>query len=81
MATDGQQVATLFAFFLGVALCMWRWPRADRWHYALSAVAAVLWTGLLILDPRVRTPGFALIVGGFMTIALSAGWRARFEGR
>ena len=42
MTTDTQQVVTLFLFFLGVALCFWRWPQADRWHVVLCIVAAGL---------------------------------------
>jgi len=70
MAIDTQQVVTLFVFFLGVALCFWRWPQADRGHVVLCIVAAGLWAGCLLLEPRMRTLGFLMIVSNFLIIAL-----------
>ena len=70
MAADARQIATLFVFFVGVALCMWRWPQADRWHVVLSVIAATLWGGLLLFEPRTRTPGFGFIVAYILSIGL-----------
>ena len=75
MAADTNHVATWFVFFFGVALCMWRLPHADRWHVVLCGIAAVLWCGLLLFEPRTRTPGYGFIVINFLIIALSV--RAR----
>jgi len=65
------QIATLFMFFLGVACCFLRWPQGDRWHVALCIVAAALWTGCLLLEPRTRTFMFGFIVLSFLSIGLS----------
>jgi hypothetical protein len=65
------QIATLFMFFIGVACCFVRWPQADRWHLGLTVVAAALWAGCLVLEPRTRTLMFGLIVLGFLSIAVS----------
>jgi hypothetical protein len=75
MASDTHQIATLFVFFFGVTLCMWRLPHADRWHVALCVIAAALWCSLLLFEPRTRTLGFGLIVGSFLVIALSRPFR------
>lgn len=79
MATDTQQVVTLFVFFLGVALCFVRWPQADRWHIVLCCIAAGLWTSCLLLEPRTRTLGFGIIVVSFLVIGLSRPFKRRFE--
>ena len=71
MATDTRQVITLFVFFLGVGLCLWRVPQADRWHFVLCAIAAALWCGLLLFEPRTRTPGYGFTVVTFLTCALA----------
>ena len=81
MATDTQQVVTLFLFFLGVALCFWRWPQADRWHVVLCIVAAGLWAGCLLLEPRTRTLGFLMIVSNFLIIALARPFQRRLDLR
>ena len=77
MAADTTQLITLFVFFFGVALCMWRLPQADRWHVILCGIAATLWGGLLLFEPRTRTPGYGFIVINFLIIAISA--RARSD--
>lgn len=79
MAADIQQIITLFVFFLAVTLCMWRWPQGDRWHVRLCVVAAVLWCGLLVFEPRTRTWMYGLIVINFLLIGLSRPYRLRVE--
>ena len=49
------QLTVLFVFFLGVALCFWRAPQADRWHVVLCFIAAAIWGSLLWLVPSLRT--------------------------
>ena len=78
MTADTSQIVTLFAFFFGVALCVWRWPQADRWHVVLCIIAATLWCGLLLFEPRTRTPGFGFIVTYVLMVGLSRPFRARF---
>jgi drug/metabolite transporter (DMT)-like permease len=70
MPTDVRQVVTLFLFFLGIALCMWRTPRGDRWHVALCLSAAVIWSGVALFEPRTRTLGFGVVVGSFLALGL-----------
>ncbi len=74
-------VVTLFVFFLGVALCMWRLPKADRGHVILCLVAAGLWCGLLLFDPATRKPGFGFTTVFFLIIALSQYGRRRAESQ
>jgi hypothetical protein len=79
MATDIRQIVTLFVFFAGVALCVWRWPQADRGHVVLCIIAAALWSSLPTFEPSTRTPGFGFIVLYFLLIALSRPFRRRFD--
>ena len=81
MAADFHQIATLFVFFFGVALCMWRWPQGDRWHVVLCVIAAELWCGLLVFEPRTRTPGFGFIVINFLIIGVSRPFQRHFDLR
>ena len=81
MAPDTHQIVTLFVFFFGVALCMWRLPHPDRWHVVLCVIAAALWGGILLFEPRTRTSGFGLIVGSFLVIGLSQAFRHRADLR
>ena len=71
MAPDIHQIVTLVIFFLGLALCMWRAPRADRWHVVLCGAASVLWCSLLAFEPRTRTPGYGFVVVTLLTIGFS----------
>ena len=64
-------VFSLFLFFAGIALCMWRAPRGDRMHLALTGIAGVLWCMLPVFDPSIRTPGYGVIVGILTIIAMS----------
>ena len=75
MSTDANQVVTLFVFFFGIGLCLWRLPQGDRWHVVLCGIAAALWGSLLLFEPRTRTAGYGFIVINFLIIALSG--RAR----
>jgi hypothetical protein len=70
MAADTSQIVTLFGFFFGVGLCMWRWPQGDRWHVGLCVIAAALWCGLLLFEAGTRTPGFFIVIT-FLIIGLS----------
>jgi Na+/H+ antiporter NhaD/arsenite permease-like protein len=79
MSADASQLATVFVFFVGVALCFWRIPQADRWHLALCGVAAALWGGLLLFEPRTRTPGYGFATVTFLICALSRRQDARKE--
>ena len=79
MSTDANQVATLFVFFFGVGLSMWRLPQADRWHRILCGIAAAVWFGLLLFEPRARTPGYGFVIMTLLVISLSA--RARPDVR
>ena len=81
MAVDIHQIVILFIFFFGVALCMWRAPRADRWHVLLCVIAATLWSGLLVFEPRTRTLGCGVVVATFLIIGLSKPIQARFLTR
>ena len=80
MAGDTHQIVTLFVFFFGVALSMWRWPQADRWHVVLCVIAAALWCGLLLFEPRTRTPGFGFTIF-FLSIGLSRPFQRRIDLR
>jgi drug/metabolite transporter (DMT)-like permease len=79
MAADTHQIVTLFMFFFGVALCVWRWPQGDRWHVVLCVIAAALWCGVLLFEPRTRTIGFGFIVMNFLMIGLSRPFRRPFD--
>lgn len=81
MAPDIHQVVTLLVFFLSVALSMWRLPHGDRWHFALCVIAAVLWCGLPLFEPRTRTFGYGLIASNFLIIALSRPFQRRSDVR
>ena len=74
-------VSTLVVFFLGVALCLWRAPQADRRHVILCLIAAGLWCVLLIVDPGTRKPGFGFTTATFLFIGLSQPFRRRAESR
>jgi hypothetical protein len=78
---DGPNVATLFVFFLGVALCFWRVPQADRGHVVLCLAAAGLWGGLLVFDPATQKSGFVLVTATFLVVSLSQTLRRRAESR
>jgi hypothetical protein len=79
MAADNHQIVTLFVFFFGVALSMWRWPQADRWHVVLCVIAAALWCGLLLFEPRTRTLGFGFIVINVLILGLSRPFQRRAD--
>ena len=79
MAADTHQIVSLFVFFFGVALSVWRWPQADRWHVVLCVIAAALWCGLLLFEPRTRTLGFGFIVLNFLMIGLSRPFQRRSD--
>lgn len=64
-----RQVFRLIVFFLGVTLCMWRAPQGDRRH-VVCLVAATLWFGLVVFEPRTRTPSFGFTVTSFLAIGL-----------
>ena len=70
MPTDVRQVVTFFLFFLGLALCMWRAPRGDRWDVVLCLSAAVIWSSLALFEPRARTLGYGVAVASFLAIGV-----------
>jgi hypothetical protein len=68
---EAPNAITLVVFFLGVTLCMWRLPRADRSHLVLCSIAGLLWCILPLFDPSTRSLGYALVVTTFLGIGLS----------
>jgi membrane protein implicated in regulation of membrane protease activity len=70
-------VITLLLFFVGVALCLWRIPQADRKHVILCFVAGVLWATLPLFDPSMRLAGYGFVVASFLVISLSQPRRRR----
>ena len=70
-------VAPLVLFFVGVALCMWRVPQADRPHLLLCGGAGILWAILPVFEPSMRTVGYAFIVSSFLVIGLTQPLRRR----
>lgn len=50
--------------------CMWRAPQGDRRHVVLCLVAATLWFGLAVFEPRTRPPSFGFTVASFLAIGL-----------
>jgi Na+/H+ antiporter NhaD/arsenite permease-like protein len=81
VAVDTRQIIALFVFFFGLALCMWRAPKADRWHVVLRLIAVTLWCGLLVFEPRTRTVGYGFVVTTFVIAALSEPLQGRFSFR
>lgn len=81
MAADTRQIATLFIFFFGTALVMWRALHGDRWHVVPCVIAAVLWGGLLLFEPRTRTPGYGFSVVTLLIFGLSKTFQRRFSLR
>ena len=71
------QLAPLFLFFLGMALCLWRLPQSDRLHPILCGVAAALWCAVLLIEPRARTPIYGFTVLMFLRGALSRPFQRR----
>jgi hypothetical protein len=71
-------IIPLVLFFVGVALCFWRTPQADRWHVMLCVVAGVLWCVLPIFEPTMRRSGYALVVLTFLILGLSQPLRRRY---
>lgn len=68
-------LVTLLAFFLGLGLCLWRLPRADRWHRVLCSVAGMIWCSLPLFDPSTRSLGYGMVVATFLGISLSQRFR------
>jgi hypothetical protein len=64
-------------FFVGVAVCVWRIPQADRWHVILCIAAGLLWCSLPIFEPSMRSSGYALVVTAFLIIGLTQPLRRR----
>jgi hypothetical protein len=61
----------LVLFFVGVAICFWRVPQADRKHVILCIAAGVLWATLPIFEPSMRTFGYGLVATSFLIIGLA----------
>jgi hypothetical protein len=72
---EAPNAITLVVFFLGVALCMWRLPRADRSHVVLCSIAGLLWCKLPLFDPSTRSLGYPFVVATFLGIGLSQRFR------
>lgn len=70
-------MTVLVVFFLGVALCFLRAPRADRWHVVLCFVAAALWGTLLLFVPSSRTAMFGVATVSFLMMGLSQVFQRR----
>jgi hypothetical protein len=81
MAADTPQIVTLFLFFIGVGLCMWRAPQADRWHAVLCTIAGMLWCIPPLLDPRARTARYASVAATLLIIGLLRSWQRRRQLR
>lgn len=81
MCEDTRVLTTLLVYFLALALCFWRLPQADRWHIALCAVAAILWTAIPVFNPQTRTLMYGLGVLAFLMTSLSQPIRRRVESR
>jgi hypothetical protein len=79
--TNSANIAPLLLFFLGVALCFWRTPQADRWHVMLCVVAAVLWCSLPVFEPSMRRTGYWLVSASFLILSLTQPLRRRAESR
>jgi drug/metabolite transporter (DMT)-like permease len=70
MPADVRQIVVLFAFFLGVGLCMWRGPVGDRRHVMFCLAAAALWATVATFEPRTRTLGFGIVCAGLLGTGL-----------
>ena len=75
------QLIVLFAYFLGIVLCLWRLPQADRWHLTLCFVAATIWGSLLWLVPNLRTWPFVSSTLIFFVTGLSQPFHRRLRSR
>ena len=74
-------VAPLILFFVGVALCFWRVPQADRKHVMLCIAAGLLWCTLPIFEPSMRRSGYGLVVVLFLIIGLTQPLRGRAKSQ
>jgi hypothetical protein len=63
-------IVPLTFFFIALAVCFWRAPRADRTHLVLCVIASGIWSILPIFEPSMRSSGYALIVGTFLLCGL-----------
>ena len=72
-------VIPLLLFFVGLALCFWRIPQADRWHVILCMIAGVRWFTLPIFEPTMRRSGYPLVVTSFLIFGLSQRLRRRAD--
>jgi hypothetical protein len=70
-------VLPLVLFFVGLVLCFWRLPHADRRHVILCLLAGVLWATLPIFELSMRRSGYAITVGTFLVFSLSQALRRR----
>ena len=68
------QLIVLVVFFVGVGLCMWRAPQADKWHLVLCFIAAALWGGLLWFVPSLRILPFVVSALAFFGLGIFV-WR------
>src|SRR5207249_3674498 len=74
-------IVPLVLFFVGVALCFWRVPRADRRQVLMCLAAGVLWATLPVCEPSMRTSGYGLAVALFLLIGLTQPPRRRGGSR
>ena len=77
MEADARQIITLFMYFGGVLLCFIRWPRGDRLHLVLCAMAVALWLGCLMLEPKARGWVFVATAAYMLFISTSKPYRRR----
>ncbi len=75
------QLIVLFVFFLGVGLCFWRIPQADRWHVILCFIAAAIWGSLLWRVPSLRTLPFVVSALTFFGIGVLQPFQGSFASR
>jgi hypothetical protein len=76
---NSPNIITLILFFVGMALCFWRVPQADRKHVILCLVAGVLWPILPIFEPSMRRGGYGVVVTLWLIIGLTQPLRRRAE--
>jgi hypothetical protein len=74
-------LASLFLFFVGLGVCFWRAPYADRRHLMLCLLAGALWCTLPLFEPSMRRPGYGFVVASFLIIGLTQPLRDRLAQR
>jgi len=60
----------LCAWFAALALMMWRWPHGDRFHVRACLIGGAIWLVLPLLEPTMRSWGYAGTTGLLFSLAL-----------